>query len=64
MDIWDEGNLKALGIKKETKKYTIKIDGPITVTISEQEKYFNFRSVLIRNDIPVIESVEENVCKN
>jgi hypothetical protein len=62
MNIWDEGNLKALGIKKETKKYHIKIDVSIDVTIDDQEKFFNFRSVLIRNSIPF--TVTEEICKN
>ena len=51
MNIWDDGNLKAIGAVKSKKVYSIKVDNPFVVTMDEQEKFFNFRSVLIRNGI-------------
>ena len=64
MDIWNDGNLKALGIKKDTKKHIITVNVPFTVTITDQDKYYNFRSILIRNDIPFTESEEMEISKN
>lgn len=65
MNIWDEGNLRAIGAKKSKKTYTIKVESPFVVTIDEQEKFFNFRSVLIRNGIPfIVSESEDEICKN
>jgi hypothetical protein len=52
LNIWDESNLRAIGAKKDKKEYVISVEKPFTVKIDDQEKFFNFRSVLIRNDIP------------
>ena len=61
--IWDDDNLKAIGVKKSTKKYTIRVDEPFTVT-TDQDIFFSFRSVLIRNKIKFTETIEEEICKN
>jgi len=64
MNIWDEANLKAIGSKKSSKKYTITVNTPIVVTTDNQEKYFSFRSVLIQNNIQFTVSETEEICKN
>jgi len=61
--IWDDDNLKAIGVKKNTKKYTIQVDEPFIVTM-DQDKFFAFKSVLIRNKIKFTETIEEEICKN
>jgi hypothetical protein len=65
MNIWDDGNLKAIGAKKSQKVYSIKVDVPFVVSIDDQERFFNFRSVLIRNSIPfTVVETEDKICKN
>jgi hypothetical protein len=52
LNIWDESNLKAIGAKKDQEEYIITVEKPFVVKIHNQENFYNFRSVLIRNDIP------------
>lgn len=64
MKIWDDGNLKAIGVKTTKKTYKINVDVPISVFIDE-DHFYNFRSVLLRNNIPFKEEIQESkILKN
>jgi len=67
MLIWDEGNLRAIGSKKDTKRYTIEVNEPFSLTIIDQDVFYTLRSLLIRNKIKFTEQIidkEDDICKN
>ena len=49
--LWDEDNLKAVGVKKDATVYKITINTPVELTTTNPDLFYSTRSILLRNNI-------------